>query len=55
MTEKEEGPIPINHAPLSAEKMVAATTKGIFSVSPPGTGSCHPVLVDYSILVFALT
>ena len=38
MKEKESGPIPINRAPLEPRDMVVATTKGIFAVSPPGTG-----------------
>ncbi|CAM9906905.1 unnamed protein product [Scytosiphon promiscuus] len=40
MTEGKEvgSPIPVNRAPLEPANMVAATTKGIFAVSPPGTG-----------------
>lgn len=40
MTEgKERGsPIPVNRGPLEPADMVTAITKGIFSVSPPGTG-----------------
>lgn len=40
MTEgKEPGsPIPVNRAPLEADEMVTATARGIFAVSPPGTG-----------------
>eukprot|EP00752_Nemacystus_decipiens_P002399 g2263.t1 len=31
-------PIPVNRAPLEAAEMVTATARGIFAVSPPGTG-----------------
>jgi len=31
-------PIPVNRAPLRAAEMVKATARGIFGVSPPGTG-----------------
>lgn len=31
-------PIPVNRAPLGARDMVKATARGIFAVSPPGTG-----------------
>lgn len=37
--EKEVGsPVPVNRAPLEASEMVSATARGIFAVSPPGTG-----------------
>lgn len=38
MTQKETGPIPVNYAPLGALDTVKATAKGIFAVSPSGTG-----------------
>lgn len=40
-------PIPVNRAPLEAAEMVTATAKGIFAVSPPGTGLCGGVLVAW--------
>ena len=38
MTQKTSGPVPVNRAPLEPREMVIAAAKGIFAVSPPGTG-----------------
>lgn len=38
MTQKTSGPVPVNRAPLEPKEMVIAAAKGIFAVSPPGTG-----------------
>lgn len=34
-------PIPLNRFPLEPADTVAASAKGIFAVSPPGTGMCE--------------
>lgn len=46
MTEKDSGPFPVNRAPLEADEMVVATSRGIFAVSPPGTGVRRRVFVS---------